>query len=61
MTELNGSMMGLKEREWTHMGVIMMQGMSGCTRDAPAERAWAVLPEGVDTSTPVKSTTHTYH
>ena len=52
MTEEEGRMMGLKESECTQMGVIMMQGTLGCTREAPADRACPVLPVGVDTNTP---------
>ncbi len=60
MTELKGRMMGRNERECTHMGVIMMQGMLGWTREAPAERACAVLPDGVDTNTPESTDVQPY-
>lgn len=47
-----GTTMGLKEREWGQMGVIMMAGTLGWIMDAPAATAYAVLPVGVDTITP---------
>lgn len=44
--------MGLKDREWGQMGVIMMAGTLGWIMEAPAAAAYAVLPVGVDTMTP---------
>lgn len=49
-----GTTMGLKERECGQMGVIMMAGTFGWIIDAPAATAYAVLPVGVDTTTPGK-------
>lgn len=47
-----GTTMGLKEREWGQMGVIMMAGTLGWIMEAPAATAYAVLPVGVETITP---------
>lgn len=45
--------MGLKDSEWGQMGVTMMAGTLGWIMEAPAAAAYAVLPVGVDTITPV--------
>lgn len=47
-----GTTMGLKDREWGQMGVIMIAGTLGWIMEAPAAAAYAVLPVGVDTITP---------
>ena len=44
--------MGLNESEWGHTGVTRMAGTDGCTMEAPAATAYAVLPVGVDTIRP---------
>lgn len=48
-----GTTMGLKDSEWGQMGVTMMAGTLGWIMEAPAAAAYAVLPVGVDTITPV--------
>ena len=41
-------MMGRNESEWGQIGAMMIAGTLGCTIDAPADAAYAVLPVGVD-------------
>lgn len=48
-----GTTMGLKDSECGQMGVTMMAGTLGWIMEAPAAAAYAVLPVGVDTITPV--------
>ncbi len=48
-------MMGLKDRECGQIGVMVMAGTFGCTMDAPAAAAYAVLPVGVATIKPTKT------
>lgn len=49
-----GTTMGLKDSECGQMGVTMMAGTLGWIMEAPAAAAYAVLPVGVDTITPVE-------
>lgn len=53
-----GTTMGLKEREWGQIGVIMMAGTLGWIMEAPAATAYAVLPVGVETMRPDGGHTH---
>lgn len=47
-----GTTMDLKEREWGHIGVTIIQGTLGWTMLAPAAKEYAVLPVGVAIMTP---------
>ena len=49
--------MGLKERVWGQMGVRRIAGISGWTRDPPADREYAVEPVGVEKMHPSAWTT----
>ena len=49
-------MMGRKERECAHTGTMTMAGTFGCTIDAPAAAAYAVLPVGVEIMRPTCKT-----
>lgn len=49
-----GTTIGLKDNEWGQIGVIIIAGTFGWIIEAPAAAAYAVLPVGVETMTPVK-------
>jgi len=47
--------MGRNDKEWGQIGAMTIAGTLGCTIDAPADAAYAVLPVGVDIIKPTIS------
>lgn len=52
--------MGLNDNECGQIGVTMIAGTLGCTMEAPAPTAYAVLPVGVETINPSPCTVVMY-
>jgi len=48
-------MIGRNDKEWGQIGAMMIAGTFGCTIDAPADAAYAVLPVGVDMIRPTST------